>query len=186
MQKHFLLCPKPFKSNVFKESSSTILIILLFLYLPTLVGCGASKHKKMIEEEEKQAVVDLLRSSDFKIEINTITPTNGLYYDVENQGFNIQISPKEIWVKLPTIDKSAYSVIDNKIYSEDTINIRTDYFTYDINPQPLNIHTLSFVVKEVEPELEFSAIVTEFGDCTIFLKQGDWDSCGYLGSLVSN
>lgn len=172
-----------------RQTSYYIFFIISIFACLFFAGCKSAEKQKKRNDEKKKNILTLIESEQYSIKINTLIASNGLYYNLPDNKYFINVAEQTITLFLPTFDISFSSLpVINEITlkEEQTINVRSTIFDKSYSIYPLGMQTLHIVIKDEEPNYDISVAVTELGACTIYMKQGYYKNISFLGTLIKN
>lgn len=137
-----------------------------------LFSCKTQKTKNDLIQQQILAVNNKLQSQDYTISITKFILRDGLVYEVPSDiKSSINISPKSISLYIPTFQGNNY------------IHLESFNFKYSLEEKDSGISLVAIKAKANGQIYNISILITEFGDSTIYVSEGDYNSMTLEGNL---
>ena len=137
-----------------------------------LIGCKSRTREEMILQEI-QAIDNKLVSEEYMIGIKQFIPRDGIVYDADKKNF-IKIDHKNIQLQIPDIEDAQSNIFA----------ISSTLENYEFQKKDKGVTLISGTFKTANDKIyNLSIIVTQFGDATIYLSEGFYNSISFVGEL---
>ena len=152
-----------------------MLLLALLVGIPTLSAQQSKKEKK---EQKKEAVMKLIESENYKIDVNTAMPMRGRSIPLTSS-YSLTIRNDSVISYLPYYGR-AYSI---PYGGGDGLNFKTILKEYNVEMDKKGNAVIKFVARNPEDRYEFRAKVFPNGSASIDVNMQNRQSISFPGEL---
>lgn len=152
-----------------------MLLLALLVGIPTLSAQQSKKEKK---EQKKEAVMKLIESENYKIDVNTAMPMRGRSIPLISS-YSLTIRNDSVISYLPYYGR-AYSI---PYGGGDGLNFKAILKEYNVEMDKKGNAVIKFVARNPEDRYEFRAKVFPNGSASIDVNMQNRQSISFQGEL---
>lgn len=151
----------------------TIYVFSVVLICLSIISCKSKTREELILQQI-QEVNNKLTSNKYVINISQFVGRNGLAVDIKGQASYIKIEENDIQLQVPDMEFP-----NTKMFS---ISTRLTGYAYEKKDKGVSLISATLETKD-HLKYELSILVTQFGDATVYMKEGFYQSISYAGEL---
>ena len=151
-----------------------MLLLALLVGIPTL----SAQSKKEKKEQKKEAVMKLIESENYKIDVNTAMPMRGRSIPLTSS-YSLTIRNDSVISYLPYYGR-AYSI---PYGGGDGLNFKAILKEYNVEMDKKGNAVIKFVARNPEDRYEFRAQVYTNGEASINVNMQNRQSISFQGEL---
>ena len=151
----------------------TIYAFFTVLICLSIVSCKSKTREELILQQI-QEVNNKLTSNKYIINISQFVGRNGLTTDIKGQTSFIKIDENDIQLQIPDIESPSTKI--------SSISTTLTEYAYEKKDKGVSLISATLETQD-HMKYELSILITQFGDATIYMKEGFYKSISFTGEL---